>query len=145
MLRFLCCVSVGEVCALRVDCGAGGPLMSSMLRMGADRGELEMPLVVPAMEPCRGGAGSSDISNILRTGDLGVRNGEEVLPPEPAELAEPRCTRVGWVVPSSSARTLFLSSSSAASIDIIGFAIVKFSLRLETSLRFRLLDLEPTL
>ena len=107
--------------------------MSSMLRIGPVRGALVMPLVVPAMEACRGGAGSLDISNILRTGDLGVRKGEEVLPSEPAELAEPRCTRVGWVDPSSSARTLFLSSSSAASIDIIGFAIVKLGFCLETS------------
>jgi hypothetical protein len=101
--------------------------------MGDERGGFVMPLVVPAMEACRGGAGSSDISNILRTGDLGVPKGEEVLPPEPAELAEPRCTRVGWVDPSRSARTLFLSSSSAASIDIMGFAIVKFGFCLETS------------
>jgi hypothetical protein len=66
--------------------------MSSMLRMGADLGELAMPLLVPAMEACRG-AGSSDISSMLRTGDLGVGKGDEVLPPEPAELAEPRCPR----------------------------------------------------
>jgi hypothetical protein len=129
----LCWASVGEVCALRVDCGAGGLLMSSMLRMAPVRGGFEMPLLVPAIEACRGGAGSSDISNILRTGDLGVRNGEDVLPPEPAELAEPRCTRVGWVDPSSSASTLFLSSSSAASMDIIGFAIATFSFCLESS------------
>jgi hypothetical protein len=102
--------------------------------MGPVRRGLVMPLLELAMEECRGGAGSSDISNILRTGDLGVaRNGDDVLPPEPAELAEPRCARVGWVDPSSSARTLFLSSSSAASIDIIGVAIVKFGFRLGTS------------
>jgi hypothetical protein len=66
--------------------------MSSMLRMGADRGGLVIPLLVPAMEAWRG-VGSSDISNMLRTGDLGVEKGEEVLPPEPVELAGPRCPR----------------------------------------------------
>ena len=114
--------------------------------MSPVRGGLVMPLLVPAMEECRGGAGSSDISNILRTGDLGVvRNGDDVLPPESAELAEPRCARVGWVDPSSSARTLFLSSSSAASIDIIGVAIVRFGFRPGLLAIQCLLDMKPTL
>lgn len=67
--------------------------MSSMLRIGADdRSAFVIPLLVPAMEACRG-AGSSGMSNMLRTGDLGVEKGEEVLPPDPAEPAEPRCAR----------------------------------------------------
>jgi hypothetical protein len=66
--------------------------MSSMLRIGADFGGLETPPLILPMEACRG-AGSSDMSNMLRTGDLGVGKGEEVLPPEPVELAEPRWPR----------------------------------------------------
>jgi hypothetical protein len=68
--------------------------MSSMLRMGADRSGFVIPELVPAIEACRG-VGSSDMSNMLRTGDLGVGRGDEVLPLEPAELAGPRCTRGG--------------------------------------------------
>jgi hypothetical protein len=110
----LWCASVGDVCALLDEVGGGGLLISSILRIGAVRGGVARPLLVPDTEAGLR-MGSSSISSMLRTGDRGVTKGETALP-DPVELADPLVRPEG--IPSNKAKTSLRSSSNIDSSDI---------------------------
>lgn len=90
----------------------GGESMSSILRIG---GLLTPVPLVPGRDLCLGMAKST--SSMLLTGERGVAKGEPVRAEPPVKLAEP--DGLPLAVLSRRAKTSFLSSSSAASIDII--------------------------
>jgi hypothetical protein len=93
---------------------AGGVSISSMLRIGAIRGEPVVPPFVPTLDKRLGGT-SPSISNMLRTGDRGFVKGDEARP-DVLELADPLVRPA--VGPSNKARTSLRSSSNIDSNDI---------------------------